>query len=172
MPANPIETVCFISLMFAISVSGAEETTAVSVCDLLANPVRWEGKIIEVRAPIEAVQDYWVTGEACSARIVVKGTTFFAGFVLRDNTSKSLTRKQVDFRWDSASVEQLNAALLEAETTKSHVRATVVGMFETVVPLDRLIDEHAPFKFRGFGHMGGAPGQILVKTVKDIRIEK
>src|SRR5437868_4900136 len=119
MHANSIETVCFISLMFAVSVSGAEEANVVSVCDLLANPVQWDGKIIEVRAPIEAVQGYWVMGQACSARIVVKGTTFFAGFVLRDNTSKSLTRKQVDFRWDSASADQLDAALLEAETTKS-----------------------------------------------------
>jgi len=44
-------------------------------------------------------------------------------------------------------------------------------MFETKAPLESLVDERAPFRFRGFGHMGGSPGQILIKNVKDINIE-
>jgi hypothetical protein len=149
----------------------SEEAVRVSICDLLADPVAWNGKMIEVRAQVIDSNNFWIMGTECPTRIHAKGTVFIAGFVFGDPQSKNTNAHKVDFRWDLSNLDRLNAALARVKETKEQVLATLLGMFETRVPIENLIDEKAPYKFRGFGHMGSAPGQILIKSLKEVSIE-
>lgn len=162
---------CLWLALGACDACAEDVTTRVGVCNLLSDPAIWNGKLVEVRGQIIASNDYWIRGTECPDRIRAKGTVFIAGFVFADPQNKKLTAHNVDFHWDLSTLGQLDSALTTAEKTKRHVWATIVGMFETRLPLTDLIDEKAPYKFRGFGHMGSAPGQILIKYLKDISIE-
>jgi len=64
--------------------------------------------------------------------------------------------------------------LAEIDPNTEEIRATVVGLFETKVPIDGLVflfrpDE--PHKI-GYGHLGGHPAQIIVRTMYDMSIKK
>lgn len=156
----------------AAGVRADEAVHQVAVCDVLRDPVRWNGKLIEVTGPIMTVQDYWVMGLGCEGAVKVKGVTFPSGFVLQHPFNKRLYSHAVDFDWDRQSKDELDFLAKEAMRTKQRVFATVVGIFETRDPIDGLINTNAPFKYQGFGHEGGAAGQIIVKTVKKMRIEE
>lgn len=159
-------------MVFGACNACAEDVTKVGICSLLSDPGNWNGKLIEVRGQVIASNNFWIMGTECPDRIRAKGTVFIAGFVFADPQNKKLSAHSVHYRWDLSTIGQLNSALATAPKTKGHVRATIVGMFETRLPLADLIDEKAPYKFRGFGHMGEAPGQILIKYLKDISIEE
>lgn len=128
--------------------------------------------MIEVTGPIMSVQDYWIMGTGCDGVLEVKGTKFLSGFVLQHPFNKHSYYHRVNFDGDQASRAKLEAFAGEARRTKGRAYATVVGMFETRVPIDSLIDATAPYSNRGFGHMNGAPGQIIVKTTKNVRIDE
>jgi hypothetical protein len=128
--------------------------------------------MIEVTGPIMSVQDYWVMGTGCDGVLQVKGSKFLSGFVLQHPFNKNSYYHRVNFDWDQASRAELEAVADEARRTKGRAYATVVGLFETRVPIDSLIDATAPYSNRGFGHMNGAPGQIIVKAIKNMRIDE
>jgi len=159
-------------LLFLSGLARAGEVQPIGICEILKDPAPWNGKMIEVTGPIVSVQDYWVMGTGCDGMLEVKSTKFLSGFVLEYPSNKATHYHKVNFDWDQASRAELNTLADEAKRTKRKVIATVVGMFETQVPIDKLIDMTAPYKYRGFGHMGGAPGQIIVKTIKNMRIEE
>jgi hypothetical protein len=165
----------FLLLVIATTIRAAEPQLT-SVCDILKDPVQWDGRMIEVRAPVMGVQDYMVMAPECAVTVEVKGTKFPMGFSLVSPNIKSVIIHQVDFPYDQAAWIELGRWDREAGRRKEQVWATVVGLFETKVPLDelvKLVNEKKPrLVDRGFGHMGGAPGQIVVKTLRDFRIER
>ncbi len=130
--------------------------------------------MIEVTGPIMSPPEgsFWVMGVGCDGVLEVKGTKFPSGFVFEDPFAKRTHYHVVDFSWDRKSKDELDFFVREAARTKHRVVATVVGLFETLDPIDGLINNNAPFKYQGFGHEGGSPGQIIVKTVKNMRIEE
>jgi hypothetical protein len=160
--------------IFAAGVGADEALQQVAICDILRDPVRWNGKMIEVTGPIMSPPEdsFWVMGVGCDGVLEVKGTKFPSGFVLQHPFNKRLYYHAVDFDWDQTSRDELELLTRKAMRTKQRVVATVVGMFETLDPIDGLINNNSPFKYQGFGHEGGSPGQIIVKTVKNMRIEE
>ena len=55
------------------------------------------------------------------------------------------------------------------------IQATVIGLFETKVPTESLVQVtpvHPEGARAGYGHMAGWAAQIVVKTITDMRIEK
>jgi len=157
-----------IGIIVCLSIAtGAEETaTRVAICDVLRDPVKWNEKMVEVSGPILAVQNYWVMGQGCDGVLNIKETTFPSGFVLAP-----LPDVQHQNSKDYEAWVKLDVLTLEATRTKRQVFATVTGRFETRDPIDSLINESAPNKYQGFGHMGGAPGQIIVKIIRNLRID-
>jgi hypothetical protein len=160
-----------ILFFFLAAAAGADDARPVTICDVLQDPAKWNGKMVEVAGPIMTAQNLWVMGR-CDRALEVKGSKFLTGFVLEYPSNKKLISHKVEFDWDEESKSELYVLTEEAMRTNRTVFATVVGMFETRIPVDSLIDANAPYKYRGFGHMGEAPGQIIVKTVKGMRIEQ
>ena len=166
-------TIVFL-LVFAAGVKADDDALEkVAVCAVLRNPVRWNGKMIEVAGPIISPPEdsFWVMGVGCDGVLEIKGTKFPSGFVFEDPSNNRTHYHIVNFSWDRQSKDELDSFVREARRTKQRVIATVVGLFETLDPIDGLINNDAPVKYQGFGHMGGAPAQIIVRTVKNLRIE-
>ncbi len=161
-------------LFIACSATLRGQPKPVSICDLFEDPVKWNGVLIKVSgdlAPGSGEGGPWLSGLKCKAQIVVKGARFPNLIELTDPKDRSRLH-QTDLEWDEQSRDRLAHMIYSIDRQAEHIYATVVGIFETRVPLDRLVDETAPSPDRGFGHMGGTPAQILVKTITDFRVER
>jgi hypothetical protein len=66
--------------------------------------------------------------------------------------------------------------LAESKVRKGkRLSAVVTGLFETRIPTDKLVRKNVRTGENqriGFGHMGGFPAQIVVRSIANIRIEK
>ncbi len=59
------------------------------------------------------------------------------------------------------------------DAKKHRIWPTFIGVFETrnYKPSDIGGDGHGGYRAYGFGHLHGAPAQLLMRTVEDIEIE-
>lgn len=145
------------------------------ICELFRNPAAWNGRMIRVRAAIRTWEggetEPSLSGSSCTTKIKIKGHEFLNEIHLQIPEDQKLRAHDVNFRWDDSSFGRFVLLLQEVDRKNQHICATVIGMFETRTPLPDLIQEKRPFPDNGFGHLGWAPAQILVKTMRDMRIE-
>lgn len=139
------------------------------MCSLLEGLERWNGVEIEVRGKIRTSGGFWLSGVTCASKVRIGPVTFPDAIALTDpSTDKRLKIHPVSFKWDTTSRDDLRRAVREAELLGEEVEATIVGVFETRVPLNTLAGT-AEDDYRGFGNQSMAPGQILIRTVQNIR---
>ena len=87
---------------------------------------------------------------------------------------RSILDHDVDFAWDNASSNQFSLLLNQLDPSTEEIHATVVGLFVTKVPTEKLIyllRPNEPHRV-GYGHLGGHPAQIIVKTMYNMRVQK
>ena len=148
-----------------------EEPQQTDVCAFFSDPLRWNGKLIRVSGELELGHGEggpWLSGRRCSAFIAAKGVKF-PNLVELTNPNSKLKLHNVVFRWDEASWNRFVMTLSQVDQDSEHITATVIGVFETRDPLSDLIQNGQE---RGFGHLGGSPAQILVKTMPALSIVK
>jgi hypothetical protein len=75
----------------------------------------------------------------------------------------------VTFRWNRGAFDRLTPAFLSADRERHVVKATFVGLLETRPDLEQLVGpKDQPL---GFGHLGAAPAQMLIKDIIDVAVE-
>ena len=111
----------------------------------------------------------WLSSKHCQSRVVINGEKFPDIIQLTDPQDRLDRLHAVEFESDKSALAQFSGWLSYLAGKNEALYVTVIGMFETRVPLTELVQEQLPFKDNGFGHMGGAPAQILVKTMTDMR---
>jgi hypothetical protein len=58
---------------------------------------------------------------------------------------------------------------MKPDNEKDRIWMTYIGLFET---RDYKPSEVGRDRAYGFGHMNSAPGQLVIKTVKDLQVER
>lgn len=144
------------------------------MCDLFREPARWNGVLVQVSGVIDpgtgGEDGPLLVGKHCDARIVVKGRPFPNLVYLESPLNRRNCLHPVEFEEDYASLRAYRALSRKAEPTRAGIFATIVGLFETRTPLTDLIQEDRPWNRYGFGHLGGSPVQIIVKTMTNMSI--
>lgn len=113
---------------------------------------------------------YIEAGEDCLVKLDVKGVHFPNSiYIVSPSFPPIFFHHPIDFEWDQASWAAYNSAISKMDQKAEIIRATVVGLFESRVPINDLVYGGEP---NGFGHLNGHPAQIVVKTMIDLRIEK
>jgi hypothetical protein len=138
-----------------------------SVCELLATPLSFNGKLVAVKGSVMAYQGWWLYDDHCPSNITVQGRSFDNLIAITSPTD--LVRvHDVSFDTDDDSVALITKALGNSATGQPRIIATFVGMFETRQDLSLVSQNGA---FRGFGHLGAAPGQLLLKECRGVTPE-
>jgi hypothetical protein len=159
---------CVILSIACIRAISAEEPKRVDLCVLFADPTRYDGVMISVRGEIVSGHREggpWVSAEDCKNHIDVNGHRFANLIAMTGTQDKGLRLHAVSFTIDRAARDAYKGALRRVDRRTEIVRAIVIGLFETRVPLTALTPEN------GFGDQNGAPVQILVKTIEAITVE-
>jgi hypothetical protein len=168
-----------ILLLFnAISLLG-QSAKVVDVCELLSDMSRWNGQFVQFDAKIDkggGEQGPWVEALECLSKVKIGQVEFPNALEITDPQSPQRLH-HVEFERDEDSRTQFRSLLAQIKDRRTeYVRGTVVGVFETRTPLSKLVVINKAWPnglpAGGFGHLGSAPAQILVKTITDMRIEK
>jgi hypothetical protein len=140
-----------------------------SVCEVSRDFARYRNQLLAVRGVYhdglrqQCVQKCGVDGWPSSIWVV--------------DTDQRLDDPPVSFRTDQRSLDALNKAVLVARDAarggrRVEVSATIIGVLRTrahhspLGPCDRVGSE-----LYGFGHLGAFPAQLVVREVRNIRIE-
>lgn len=163
------------SLVLAISLYAslvAAQEKVQTVCEILEHLDRFSGKLVSVRAK---VLDLWLEAEDCKVDIRVEGVAFDNLIAVEWPDSEMVRLKQqpkVPFSHDDRSFRRLEAVLGSTDKRTHSVYADVEGLIVTRNPPLALVWKNLGGEnIRiGFGHLGQAPAEIIVKLISAIEI--
>jgi hypothetical protein len=159
--------------------SAADRLSPVSVCDLVAKRTEYNGRIISVRGQVMpgGHGPYLAAWATCSYQLVTRGVAWpnIISLVYPSNDSRDVTA-HAPFALDRKATRAADDYLLKSgfRAEVDVEVATYVGLFVTYSDLDNRVNPGLPGALRlGFGPAGlGAPGQLVIKTVKDVSVTR
>jgi len=166
-----------LALVCAPLAIGQQTLKTITVCELLQDPTKYNGKTIALRGEYSVGgHGLYLRGPDCDGLLITKGYRWPSSIWI------SLTRKEYQKR--SMSFEHLLDAQIEVGAVRERQRrgkgassekvtVTFVGLFETREDLDSVVFQRPDGSLVGigFGQAPGAPGQFFIDSVKDIVVE-
>ena len=141
-----------------------------SVCELLENRLKYDGKMVEVRV-VEAGEE-----EHCSKKIVTQGFTWPDAINLSLSVQPDDPHAdEVDFSTDHEALGRVRRE--EQRLIRAHpgarVSVTYVGLFITRASDDHLVavGQSGQVVPNGFGHLNACIGELVLKTARNPRVE-
>ena len=151
----------------AISNSGA-----LSVCDVLREPLRFNGQIIIVKGVlVETDEGSWLTGPECPG-VFHTNQHVWPSFISLSIPPVPRALHMVAFSFDQESNRRARSEykrLLRKHKMDS-ICWLVEGLFESRTDWERFraIYPSGESRYNGFGHQSSAPAQLIMKSVKGV----
>ena len=149
----------------------AEEPINTTVCDLVKNPKRYNGKIIIVRAPIQiAFENFGLSVSECAEKEIDyvwleygrgpkrQPTIWCCGDMVPRDPLVLVQNKEFHRFHHFITAEKSAKGCYDCYLY--HVTATLTGRFDALEP--------KPFTLCGFGHLGDACGRLVIREVSDV----
>jgi hypothetical protein len=139
----------------------------VAVCDVLADPLQYDGKLIRIRGEVVGTSEgEWLKGSGCPGVLRTDGYVWDS-LVSLELPGYPLQIHKVDFEHDFAGDERLahGYQLLRRELPDQCISWTYTGLFETRKEWSKMSNG----KPRGFGHLNAAPGALVIKSADEVR---
>lgn len=160
----------------SLSPPNAGEPGILTVCEILSAPLRYNGRMVTVRGTTNATDEgWWLSGDECPGILVTDGFTWPAAISLRGpEDGPGLRLHAVDFTCDWNARHRLE---VKYKRLRKHVAAgcmvyTLTGLFETREDWSKFRDVHPDGTvgqgYQGFGHLGFAPAQLLLKSEDNV----
>jgi hypothetical protein len=153
----------------------SEET--VPVCEVLAAPLKFNGKLVAIRGVWESSgEGSWIgAGTKCSKPFSSYGYVWPQIIEVTEADSPMRLHK-VDFHTNLQALQKIteDIAKMKLDQVNHRIWLTFTGVFETrdYQPSDIGGDGRGGRRAFGFGHLNRAPGQILLKTVSSLNVER
>jgi hypothetical protein len=145
-----------------------EHSIDLSVCEILSDPLRYDGHLVSIRGVTSGTSEgYWFIGTECPGIMKTAGYTWDSIIAIALPGSP-LQIHRVNFEFDSASERRLRAKYdqLSHRFPKDCITWTYTGLFET----RRAWTWTSLGTPRGFGHLGGAPGDLIIRSADAVRL--
>lgn len=153
-------------------------SSVLTVCQVLADPLTYDGHTITLRGPVQGTDEgTWLVGDYCPGVIVTEGHVWPTVVALvAPPLPPSLHLHSVDFDYDRESERKMAAKYVQLQKSgipKECIYETFTGLFETRRDWSaaKLVYADGTSKFAGFGHLGQAPGQLILRSVDDVVAE-
>jgi len=152
----------------------AAPSRVLTVCEVLSAPLKYNGRMVTIRARIEGTSEgTWLIGDDCPGVFVTEEHVWSSSIFLGMPTMPAQLRlHQVDFQydWDSGSRTNAKAEDLRKSVPDRCLMVSFTGMFETRTDWShaKAVYPNGTWKYLGFGHQGGSPGQLLIKSEDDV----
>jgi hypothetical protein len=149
---------------------------ALSVCDILSDPAKYNGRLVTIRAISEGTDEgWWIgAGKACTAPLITNGYSWPSIIWVQSIGGPQHTHRP-DFETDQNAVSKVDREVrrLHIDPKLDRIWLSFTGIFETREFTAKDVG-NADGKWRadGFGHLNSAPGQLLLKTVSGLSVER
>lgn len=146
-----------------------------SVCDLIAHRSEYDQRMVVVRGAVQGGDGAWlVASPDCDYKLITKGVTWRNIIFLTypDNRSK-VQADHADFPidWQAIRRTEQQASRDGFDPKREHHVVTYIGLFITYRDLDNRVSPGVPGALKlGFGPLGEAPGQLLIKSLRDVAV--
>ena len=153
-----------------------QEPKEITVCELLRDSARYNGKTISVRGEYFVGDNgLYLRGLNCGRGLITKGYTWPALIWLSDSAAE-FARRGLDAKQFVNSVIQIGKARsgrAGSGVGNERVTLTYTGLFETRKNLADFVRNlpDGSVTGDGFGPVPGAPGQLFVQAVDEIVVE-
>jgi len=163
--------------IFAVVVPAAQgaEPHVISACEALAHPNLYDHKLVAIRGiQTASMEGGWLKGQNCDKAFITNGYIWPSIIWLEMSESARAAAGIQGLELES-SLKRGNAKLKKRgfNNDRDRLVITYIGLFEAY---DDSAQEFHPdsrsTRANGFGHLNGAPAQIIVSDVKDAVIEK
>jgi hypothetical protein len=154
--------------------STAQKIEVHSICTILGDMQRFNKKVIAVRGVVTGSSEgSWLTDDSCSLRLVTEGYVWRNSISIESPGAIPI-RDEIDFQLDQAALDRIAKQVKKMRYNRAADRLwlTYVGLFETSEKLQVATYPDGRRVPMGFGHLGGAPGQLLIKIEMDPFIER
>jgi hypothetical protein len=170
-----ISSIFSIGVLTALGLSTvifAEDLPIRSICDVLHDPSKLNGKLIAVRGYEFSTDEGVFLKGNCKDSLETQGVTW-PNLISLAYPGGSFALHEVDFTVDRDAIAAASDLVRRYKEPK-RVWLTYVGLLETREPFNLQVytDKSGKKRPAGFGNGAVAPAQLLIKTVKDVVVEK
>jgi hypothetical protein len=165
------------TLVASAQADGKKEPV-ISVCEILSDPLRFDGKVVQIRARMTGTDEgSWFIDENCDGVLETDGHVWPSEIAMAPAPSLIAPRPltylhRVDFNFDFGSSQRLTqkAQMLLRTVPVECLMWTYTGMFETRSDWSKVkkVYPNGTWIFLGFGHLGEAPGQLIPKSADNV----
>lgn len=154
--------------------SGASPLEKVTVCDVLANPLKYNEKVILLEGEIVGTDEgVWLTAKGCPTQFITGRYVWPNSIFLQHPTDKHNLHK-ADFTYDYVAEKHFFAESdkLEKKNPSKKLRWVYEGLFETRTDWESALatDRSGAKRYVGFGHLSEAPAQLIVKAIRGVKL--
>ena len=147
-----------------------------TVCEILKEPLKWDGQVVTVRDHTQGTDEgAWLAGKECRGIFVTNGHVVWPSMIALGTPSLPGNLHSPDFTYDVDSERRVSAKgeELAKSVPWSCLVSTYTGLFETRRDwaAARVTYPNGTSKVRGFGHLGAAPAQSLLRSADDIEVD-
>ncbi len=146
--------------------TGAEEAGHVySVCELLANPQRFNGRTIKVRGIVEGgMEGSWLESDNCPERFYVGEYSLPKAISLSYRSEFGVAAPR-----NMAHIERVDQQIQKKlrKMKSSVLLLTHTGVFEARTAWKLLNNGSGDKRLWGFGHLNGFPAQLVIIDIED-----
>lgn len=133
-----------------------------SVCSVLRKLRKVHNQVVRVRGTVESGLETYCLRDSCSSRLRTGSYTWPSAIWL---AGQALAESPIEFQPDTKSIQRLHDLLHERNHDFSaQVAATIEGKLEAR-PLRTGVGGNGQAIGMGYGHLGGFPAQLIIKSV-------
>jgi hypothetical protein len=154
----------------------AAASHVLTVCDVLSAPLKHNGHVITIRGRVEGTDEgAWLVGGGCPGVFTTGEYVWTSAIYLAMPTIAAPLRVHpVNFKFDWESRRKTDAKYeeLRRSAPAECLEFTYSGLFDTREEWAgaKLVYPNGTWKYAGFGHLGDAPGQLLLKSEDDVTV--
>jgi len=155
--------------------NGRTNFPVVTVCDVLRTPLQYDGRLLRIRGRLSGTDEgTWLLGEKCSGTLITEGHVWPSAIWLTAPGRQEVLHP-LDFQLDEESGRSFNRSYrrLRRRVPDHCIVSTLTGLFETRSDWSQFkrFYRDGTRQFTGFGHLGEAPGQLVIKSEDDVAID-
>jgi hypothetical protein len=168
-----------LALVCARVATGQQTPKTVTVCELLQDPTKYNGKTIALRGEYSVGgHGLYLRGPDCDGLLITRGyrwpSSIWISLTREEYQQRSMRFEHLlDVQVEVGAVRERERQRRGKGATSEKVTVTFVGLFETREDLDSLVFRRPDGSLVGIGfrQVPGAPGQLFIDSVKDIVVE-
>jgi hypothetical protein len=147
----------------------------VTVCDVLRAPLEYDGRLVKISGRLSGTDEgEWLVGERCPKALVTHGYVWPTGLWLTAPGYRGVLHL-LDFKLGEDSARKFNRSYkrLWKRTPEQCMVSTLTGLFETRRDWSQFkrVYPNGTWAFTGFGHLGEAPGQLVIKSEDGVTVD-